>query len=337
MGGILIIALLVLSFMVLRPLIIPMIMALILAFIFSPVQDWLVKRLRSKNLSASLIVVFLLMIIVLPIWFLTPVLMRQSLSIFGAVQNLDFIGLLESTFPRIFSIEGISSEIGYSLGSLTTRAIDAVISSLTELIINFPVLLLQLTVVFFTFFFVLRDREVVIEYIKGILPFPKDVETKLFKYTKDITNSILFGQLLTGIVQGVVLGLGIFIFGIPNALFLTLVAMLAGIMPVIGTFFVWIPLAIFLFIQGDMLAMWGIIVFGTISSNIDNFLRPIIVAKRTEIHMAIVLVSMIGGLFYFGVLGLILGPLIISYLLIFLELSRGKKKPEIIIKPSENK
>ncbi|MEX0921013.1 MAG: AI-2E family transporter [Candidatus Pacearchaeota archaeon] len=335
MAAIFTVSLLVLSFLILKPIMVSIILALILVFLFSPVYDWLYKKIGSKNLAVSLILVFLFAIIVLPIWFLTPIILTQTLDIFKLVHGIDYISAFQSVFPNIFSSEQISAEVSYAISSITTNTIDKVISSLTQIIINFPVILLQMAVVFFTFFFVLKEKESVVEYLKSILPFSKKIEKKLFKYTHGITSSILYGQFIVGIIQGIILGIGLFIFGVPSALLITVIAVFAGILPVIGTFIVWIPVVAVLFINGNMLPAWGMLIFGLISSNIDNFLRPLIVARRTEIHMAIVLVSMIGGLFFFGILGIILGPLVISYLLIFLELYRGKTKSKVIIENSE--
>ncbi|MCH7974169.1 MAG: AI-2E family transporter, partial [Bacteroidetes bacterium] len=85
-----------------------------------------------------------------------------------------------------------------------------------------------------------------------------------------------------------------------------------------------IPLTIYLVVAGNTLAATGVLLFGLISSSLDNFIRPIIVSKRTELNSSIILIGMIGGLFLFGVLGVILGPLILAYLLILLELYRSK-------------
>ena len=83
---------------------------------------------------------------------------------------------------------------------------------------------------------------------------------------------------------------------------------------------------------GNTIAAIGILVFGAISSNVDNFLRPMIVSKRTNLHSAIVIIVMIGGLFMFGILGVILGPLILAYLIILLEVYRKKTFPNILIR-----
>jgi len=199
------------------------------------------------------------------------------------------------------------------------------------LVLNLPNILIQLAVVFFTFYFVLRDKEQFFSYIQSLIPFSKEIEKKIVHYTKGITVSVIYGQVIIGIIQGIIAGAGFFIFGVPNALLLTLLTCLAGIFPIVGTAIIWIPVALYLLISGNPLAAVGVTIFGIISSVIDNFLRPIIVSRRSKIHPAILLIGMIGGLFMFGILGFILGPLILSYLLILLEIYRDKKIKGILI------
>ena len=331
MTMIILIGLIVLSFFLIRPVLLSIIIAFILAFVFTPIYDFLYKRIKSKNLSAALIVFFLIFLIILPIWFLTPILIEQAFVIFQASQQIDFVTPLKSIFPSLFASEQFSAEIGSILSSFTSNVANSIVNSLAQIILNFPTIALQLLVVFFTFFFVLRDKEKVVAYVKSLLPFSKEVEKKIFEYSKGITSSVLYGQVIIGIIQGITAGLGFFIFGVPNALFLTLMAMMAGIFPIIGTTIIWLPVAIYLFMGGNTFAAVGVILFGLISSVVDNFLRPMIVAKRTKIHSSILFISMIGGLFLFGILGFILGPLIISYLLIMLEIYRNRRTPKIFI------
>ena len=131
--------------------------------------------------------------------------------------------------------------------------------------------------------------------------------------------------------------LGFFSFGVPNALLLTFFAIIAGIFPVIGTAIIWVPVAIYLFISGNTFAALGIMIFGLISSMVDNLIRPIIVSKRTTLSPGVILIGMIGGLLFFGVLGFILGPLIIAYLVIILEIYQNRKVEGILIQPPKIK
>jgi len=328
--------LVILAILVLKPVFISIIVGLILAFIFTPVYDLINKHIKSGNISAGVIVVLLLIIIILPVWFLTPIILNQSFSLFQATQQIDFVSPLQSVFPSLFASEQFSSDVGSVLSSFSSKVANSLVNSIAQIILDFPRIALQLMVVFFTFFFVLRDKELLIEYVKSILPFSKEVEKKLFEKSKIITSAVLYGQVVVGIIQGIAIGIGFFIFGVPNALLLTFLASLAGIFPIIGTVIVWLPVAIYLFIAGNMVSAWGVVIFGLLSSNIDNFLRPIIVSKRAKVNTGILLVSTIGGIFFFGILGFILGPLIISYLLVLLEVYRGKPTPGLIIeKPTE--
>jgi predicted PurR-regulated permease PerM len=105
--------------------------------------------------------------------------------------------------------------------------------------------------------------------------------------------------------------------------------------PLLGPYLIWIPVVIYLLIGGNSFSAAGLSIFGLIASSIDNVLRPLIVSRRTKLHSALVIVGMVGGLLIFGVLGLIIGPLILAYLLIVLEIYRNKKLPGIIV--SDNK
>jgi predicted PurR-regulated permease PerM len=196
---------------------------------------------------------------------------------------------------------------------------------------------MQIFVVFFTFFFALRDKEKITGYIKSLLPFSKEVEKRLFDSTKDITSSVLYGQLVIGLIQGIILGIGLFVFKIPNPFLLTVVAILAGILPIVGPSLVGVPVAVFLLIGGNNFAALGILIFTLLSSLSDHFLRPYMVSRKVKLHTALVLTGMIGGFFMFGILGFILGPLIIAYLIIVIEVYRNKPISSVLIQASNKK
>lgn len=328
---VILVVLVVLAFLLLRPILLSIIFGIILAFIFTPIYDWMCKILKAKNLSAFLMCILLLALIFVPLWYLTPIMINQSIKVYMASQQMDFIKPLANIFPSLFESEAFAAEIGSVLHSFATKITNSLMNSFSKLILNFPTLFFQFLVVFFTFFFVLRDKEKLIAYIQSLLPFSKDVERKLFKSSKGITTSVLYGQVIIGILQGLVAGLGFFIFRVPNALLLTVLAALAGIFPIIGTTIIWVPVVIYLVIANNTLAAVGVALFGMVASTIDSTLKPIFVSKRTELNSSIILIGMIGGLFLFGILGIILGPLILAYLLIILELYRNKKSPEVFI------
>jgi predicted PurR-regulated permease PerM len=329
MTSLILFTLLVLSFLILKPILLSIIFGVILAFIFKPVYDWINNRIKSENLSAIIVCVFLLIVIVAPLLFLTPILINQFFKFYFSFQQVDLLSVFKEIFPKISS-ESFLEILDSVLQSSMKKVVNYLADILT--INNIMDYFLKSFVTFFTFFFVLRDKNKIMDYIRSLLPFSKDIEKKLFKSSRDITYSMIYGQFIIGIIQGIIIGLGLFIFKVPNPIFLTLLAILAGIFPIVGTALIWIPVVIYLLVAGSIFSAFGIIIFGIISSSIDNFLRPIIVSKRTKINSSIIIIGMIGGLFLFGILGLILGPLILSYLLIFIELYRNKKTSGLLIK-----
>jgi predicted PurR-regulated permease PerM len=279
------------------------------------------------------VTVILILIITALLVFLVPIIVQESMKVFTYAQDIDFIMPVENLLKSFEGAESIAAQADSVLHSFITDITTNLITSVSNFLKNFPTIFLQLTVVFFTFFFVIRDKEDFIDYLKTILPFQKEVQDRLFKATRDVTASVLYGQVIIGFIQGIVAGIGFFLFSVPNPLLFTILAIMAGVLPIVGPFIVWIPVAIFLLITGNSVATVGVTIFGIASSVVDNFLRPVIIAKKLMMNSLLALLGVIGGILFFGVLGLILGPLIIAYLLIFLEVYRNKKFTGLLIEP----
>ena len=134
-----------------------------------------------------------------------------------------------------------------------------------------------------------------------------------------------------GLFQGILTGFGFYLLGIPNALFLGVLATIVGVLPFVGPALIWIPVTIFAFINGEYWVAFGVLFIGVLNLIFENSLKPMIIAKRANVHPVIILLGMIGGIFFFGFAGFIIGPLVLSYLLIILEIYRDKKTPHIFI------
>jgi len=328
-------ALFILSFFLLRPIILSILFGIILAFIFVPIYNFVFKYIKSKNFVAILMCLILILLIVIPAWYVAPIAIDQSIKFYMNSQNTDFVTPLKTIFPSLFQSEAFANEIGSTIHSFVTKTTNSLMNSFSNVILNFPTIFLQLLIVIFTFFFVLRDKEDLIIYIKSILPFSKEVEKRLFKSSKDLTVSILYGQIVLGAAQGIVVGIGFIIFGVPNALLITFLAILAGIFPIVGATIVWIPVVIYLLIAGNNVSAFGIIIFGIISSLVENLFKPIFISRRTNMKSSLILFGMVGGIFLFGLPGMVIGPLILAYLLIILEAYRKKELPNSIIQSAK--
>ncbi len=339
--AILITGLFILALLILKPVAISIIFGILLAYIFFPIHKRLLLKIKRENLSAFLVCILLLLIVLIPVVLILSSIINQIVQVYISLQNVDFAFSLRETFPLLFSSE-LSSNLANSLNSIISKTISYFITKFSGFILDIPIMVLQFFIVIFVFFFGLRDGKKAVEYVRSLSPFKKETAKRFFRQFKDITNSVLLGQLVVGVIQGIIAGIGYYIFGVPYALFLTLLTMFVGIIPLIGPWLVWIPVDIYLFLTGRTGTAFGLLIYGIIAiSWLDTLIRPLIVSKKTEINSAIVIIGMIGGLFVFGVLGLILGPLILGYVLLVIDIYRKSKKSvffkEVKQKPNNSK
>ena len=318
----LIIGIFIMAFIIIRPIFFAIIYGLLFAYILSPLYRFTFKRVKNENIAALIVCLGIFVILAIIFGVILGSIFNQIINIYFAAQKINFANILETLLPLSSKISAnLANSIQVSFSNLLT----SYASSIGDIIFNLPNLLLQLVVVFLILFYALRDGNQAFKYLKSLSPMKKDVQTRFFQHFKDITNSVLIGQVVVGIIQGVVAGIGYFIFGVPNALLMTLITMIIGIIPIIGPWLVWIPIDIYLFSIDRTGAGLGLFIYGLVLINwVDTIIRPMIVSRKTQINPAIILIGMIGGLYVFGLLGLIIGPLILAYVILIFELYRKK-------------
>ncbi len=317
-------ALTVLVFFLLKPILLAAIAGLILGYIFNPFYLRMERVFRNRTLAAVLVVLLIALIILIPLWFVTPLLIEQVFNVFTQSQSLDVGKTVAAIFPT--ASEQFTVQMIVTVNSIISSSSSAILNWLVNLFLDIPKLIINLAIIAIVFFFALRDSDTLAKFITEISPLARSKEKIIVKHFKDITNSIVFGQIIVGIVQGILAGIGLFVFGIPNAFVLTLIAIFLSIIPFIGPALLWIPITIFLFAEGNTGVAIAFLLYNVfIVSTVDNVLRAYIVSKRTNTSQLMMLVGMIGGVLLFGILGIILGPLILAYFLMFLDLYRNNK------------
>lgn len=321
--GAIIISIFILAFLILKPIIVSIIFGLLFAYIFGPVYKVIKKKTKNKNLSASLLMLGIVIIIAIPIFYLIPIIIRQSSETYILLRNFDFGQILNN-----FMENDIASILSINFDNIIYKIFSVSQSQFTSMIKNFPSVLLKFAVFLFTFYFAIRDSDELREYISSLSPFSSTTEEKILKEFRGITNAIVFGQVFIGIVQGLAVGACLFFLGVPNVLILTFIASIVSIIPIIGSWIVWLPVGIFLLINGQTFSAIFLILYGAIFvSIIDNLLRPYILSKQSNLPIVLSVIGTIGGLYFFGITGILLGPLILAYILIIIEFyQKGKLK-----------
>jgi len=326
-----------LSLFLLRPILISIFLGLILAFVFFPIYRRLNLKIKSKNFSALIVTLIALLIIIVPLWIVVPLIIQQVFNIFKASQTLNIAGIAQNLFPT--ASESFLVQLTVAIDTIISKLSSAVLNSLTNFFLNSMTFLLNIFIAGFVFFYALRDSEKIIKLGKDFSPFEKKREKEVIKQFKDITNSLIYGQVIVGLLQGLFAGIGLYLFGVPNALILTIIATIVAIIPVIGPTLVWIPVTIYLFAIGSAPIASGYLAYNLIivSGILDNIVRSYIVSRKSRLSPAIALVGMIGGLFIFGVAGLIIGPLILAYFIMFLQASKKEKGFKLVEKEKDHK
>jgi len=332
----LIIGLFIIAFFVIKPIIFAIIYGILLAYIFHPIYRLTLKGLRYKTLSALVVCVVTIAILLTLIYVLLSSLLSQIINFYLTLQTIDVKSILAQILPSIISNTEISAVLANSIDISISRMLANSATALGDFVFNLPTFILHLLIVLLVFFFGLRDGEKAFEYFQSLSHLKKETQQKFFTHFRNITRSVLIGEIIVGVVQGLVAGVGYFLFGAPNALLLTLLTMAVSIVPIVGPWLVWIPVDVYLFVNGNPNAGIGLLIYGLFLVNwIDAVIRPAIVSRNTELNTVIVLIGMIGGLQIFGILGLIIGPLTLAYVLLVAELYRKNLNEPVIFKKEE--
>jgi predicted PurR-regulated permease PerM len=171
----------------------------------------------------------------------------------------------------------------------------------------------QFFLVLFTTFYLLRDGRKLMEGVRAASPLTRTQTDTIVAHTRTIISASLQGTVLIAAIQGVLGGIAFVLVGIPAALLWMPVMFMTSLIPIVGSSIIWGPAALYLLLGGSwgkalFLAIWGVGVIGML----DNVLRPILVGSRTRMHELVVLFSVLGGLQFFGPVGIVVGPMTVA-------------------------
>jgi len=227
--------------------------------------------------------------------------LSQPDALSDTIKSLPFIDDIEPYRNLIFKKAG--EMVGVLSGFLINR-----LQSVTYGTVNF---LFMLFIMLYTMFFFLMDGDKLIHKILYYLPLEDHDERRILDRFTSVTRATLKGTAVIGILQGLLGGIGFAVAGIPSAVFWGTIMAVLSFIPGIGSALVWVPAVIILAVSGSFIKaiLLGIYCTAVVGS-IDNFLRPILVGKDTQMHELMILFGTLGGIVMFGVVGVIIGPII---------------------------
>lgn len=318
-----------LCWLMLRPFLAVLAWAVVLVIVFYPVHKQLAQRIKRRGLCAMLSSALVILIVVLPLVFLTVAVTNE---LAGAVRNLpahmdqlvdpsgqvstwirDRLGM-DAHGIQQFLVEQLRTYSSAILG----RSVGIMGNVLSAVVKTFFVII--------TMYYLFRDGDQIVKALPDALPFGTDQSEALLARITQVISASVYGVVTIALLQGLLGGLAFWILGVPSPLLWAVVLAFICMIPLAGSFFVWLPAAIYLmltnhFTKGILLIIWGAVVI----SSIDNLLRPKLIKNQTKLHELFVFFSVLGGMSMFGLLGIVLGPVILAITLGLLDTFKAEK------------
>jgi predicted PurR-regulated permease PerM len=311
-------------YLLLLPFLPGLVWALALAILFVPVHRWIEAKLGSGDIAAAISVLLIGLIVVLPLIVISSWIIEGAAEGAAAVHERITSGEWRRSLESKEALAPFIRWLGHvdfqgPVENLTTWLTATSAWLVGGSILGVGILLLT----FYLLFYFLRDRESALNWVRKISPLSRSEMDRLFKLVIDTVEATFYGTLVVAAVQGTLGGLIFWWLELPAPVLWGLVMGLLAMIPMLGAFIVWIPAAIFMLLEGSwgnalILTAWGAIVVGLI----DNVLYPILVKDRLRLHTIPAFISIVGGLVLFGASGLLLGPLVVTVTMYFLEIWR---------------
>lgn len=309
-------------------------MAILMAGLFSaltqPVFHWLTRLFGgNRYLGAAVNLLLLVLVVLLPVTLLAGIVIAQAVDVGRSLTPIavqfvrepeTFITWLHN-LPYYQQVMAYEDELKNQVAASIEAAGSFLVGGLSQVAISTANLLFMALVFLYTFFFFQLDGHKVVHAILYYLPLEDRVERRLLTKFTLVTQAMLKGTFLIGMLQGALAGIAFGVAGVPHAVFWGTVMAVLSIVPGIGSAVVWVPASIILMLQGSVAAGLGLFLFcALVVGSVDNLLRPILVGKDTNMHELMIFFGTLGGLFTFGMAGLLIGPVIASLFLTIWEI-----------------
>lgn len=302
---------------VVSPFLAPLGWAAVLAVAVYPWHRRLVPR-YGRGWAAAFNTVVVTLLIVGPGLAIVTAFARESRAALAALDREALAGqlvLFESAWDRVrLFIPGAQAvDLRTLIDDVTSRTAGFLAARVGGLLADLAVLFFHLFVTLFALFFFLRDADLIMRELRRLLPFEELRRERMIRETQELVYASIAAALMIASLQGLAGGVVFALFGIAAPVFWGVIMGFLSLLPLLGAWIVWAPAAIWLIATGSVVKGLLLIALGAgVVGAIDNVLRPMILSGRTQMNGLLMFISLLGGVSVFGLLGLVLGPLIVA-------------------------
>jgi len=319
----LVVAVTVLFLAVTWPFFKPLLLGALLAGLFHPLYRWITRLLGDRaSLGAAVTLLVLLVLGLGPVSAFLGIVLQQALAMsdqaipwltqhLGAATTFNVNEWVVQRFPALAKYMPSQEQMLEQVGNVAKTTGAFLVSFASRMTATTAAFLLNLFVMLYAMFFFFRDGHKILERIFYYTPLSDEDETRMLTQFASITRATVKGTLVIGVIQGALAGIAFWVAEIEGAALWGTIMTILSIIPGIGAALVWVPAVIILYVTGQyltatLLAAWCAAVVGTV----DNFLRPVLVGRDAKMPDLLILIGTLGGLFLFGPIGFIVGPIV---------------------------
>ena len=330
----------ILAFLIFMPFLAPLALAAVFAVVLEPLHKRILRKLGNRESLAALITVFVTIVCVLvPLTLIGAQIFGEAGQLYGSLigvggeDNL-IASVIDNLGDRLSGLypgsETFFRGLSADLDIYAKRGLEWLLSNLGSALSSISAWLLDLFIFFVALYYLLRDGHRLKRQLISLSPLEDKDDEKVLGSLKLAINSVVKGSLAIALIQGAVAAIGFTIFGVPSSVLWGTVAAIAALIPAVGTSLVVLPAIAYLFITGHFLQAIGLAVWGTLAVGlIDNLLGPKLIGSGMRLHPLLVLLAVLGGIAFFGPIGIFLGPLTLSLLFAFIQIYTYLAKPAV--------
>ena len=323
-------------YLFLSPFVAPLFLAAVLVITFSPITPRVVALLRGSRTLAALAMTFgVVLLVLVPLVLMLTLMASEASHFYERVEQIRSEGsgqrqailqwlqthwlALQGRFPLLASIDLSKVPLEAS-----RRIAQWVAAEGQGLVTGVAVSLLDATMMLVALFFFFRDGDRIIGLVRDLIPMRPVYRDRILKTLYDTVQVVVQSSLVIALLQGIVAGLGYaFLGGLSVSVFLAFLTAVASLVPVVGSALIWIPTAIYVLVTAELwrgiaLLLWGVLAVGSV----DNFVRPLMIGGRVQVPTVLLLFALLGGVQVYGMLGIIVAPVVVAILIGFVEIYR---------------
>lgn len=310
----------VLVFFIFKPFLYALILAMSFATVFAPLHKRiLIITHRHKSFAALLAMIAVLIVVVAPLAFLSAQIFQEAAALYVSLTHngdpTSISKIINDIVPTIKRYVPVPMEFSLDINQYARQALSLLLQNLGSLFANVAKIIVSIFIFLIALYYLFKDGEKLKAAFVALSPLQEMYNETILRKLEAAVNSVIRGNLVVALVQGILTAIGFTLFGVPNAVLWGSVAAIAALIPGIGTALVLLPAIFYLFFRGAMLPAAGLFFWGmTAVGLIDNFLGPKLAERGMQIHPFLILLSILGGIGFFGPLGFLLGPLVLSLL-----------------------